>query len=436
MGHNRDLRHLANHDYAFDMTLPDFLDSSPSPAWAAETATQLLTQAGFIPAADAAATEARRFFVRPQPGMVYAVSLPEDKKNDNLAFRIVGAHTDSPHLRLKPNADFIREGMRLVATEVYGGALLYTWFDRDLGIAGEVYFRDRNGISMKLVRINRAIASVPSLAIHLQRAISEEGFAPNKQTETNALISGELNSKTLREYIAAEAGIAETDILSYDLSLYDVQKAQRTGTQNEYLASARLDNLVSCYAALTALIENKPENSIQIVALYDHEEIGSNSESGAETALTEKLLLAIKSRLRLSDAEYHAVLAKSLFLSADMAHGVHPNYADKHDAQNRPRLGGGVTLKVNQNRRYASSAATQAVFYDICKRHNLPHQTYTHRNDLPCGSTIGPTVSAKLGMPTIDAGIAMLAMHSIRETCAYADVEVYSTFMGKFLTEI
>jgi aspartyl aminopeptidase len=415
------------------MDIEHFINHSPSPAWAAETAAQMLVTAGFVSALDVTATEARRFFLRPQPGMLFAVSLPEAKKSDQLAFRIVGAHTDSPHLRLKPNADFTREGMRLVATEVYGGALLYTWFDRDLGIAGEIYFRASDSIGQKLVRIDRAIASVPSLAIHLQRAVTEDGFAPNKQTETNAVISGEINSKTLREFIAAEAGIAEADLLSYDLSLFDTQKAQHTGLTNEYLASARLDNLVSCYAALSAVTQNKSTDSIQIVALYDHEEIGSNSESGAESALTEKLLRAIQTRLRLSDAEFDAILAQSLFLSADMAHGVHPNYADKHDAQNRPCLGGGVTLKVNQNRRYASSAATQAVFYDICKRHNLPHQTYTHRNDLPCGSTIGPTVSARLGMPTMDTGIAMLAMHSIRETCAYADIEIYTKFMGKFL---
>ncbi|AFM14700.1 M18 family aminopeptidase [Turneriella parva] len=415
------------------MTLPEFLDSSPSPAWAAETAAQMLAAAGFVSVVDAAATEARRYYLRPQPGMLFAVSLPENKKGVQLAFRIIGAHTDSPHLRLKPNADFTREGMRLIATEVYGGALLYTWFDRDLGLAGEVYFQHGDSIAQKLLRIDRAIASVPSLAIHLQRAVTEEGFAPNKQNETNAIFSGEINSKTLREFIAAEAGVAEAEILSYDLSLFDTQKAQQTGLQKEYLASARLDNLVSCYAALTALLGSGAEDTIQIVALYDHEEIGSNSESGAESALTEKLLRSIQVRLHLSDAEYDASLAKSIFLSADMAHGVHPNYADKHDAQNRPRLGGGVTLKVNQNRRYASSAATQAAFYDICKRHHLPHQTYTHRNDLPCGSTIGPTVSARLGVPTMDAGIAMLAMHSIRETCAYADVEVYKKFMESFL---
>lgn len=433
MGHNRDLRHLANHDYASDMTLPEFLDASPSPAWAAKTAAQLLAKAGFVAAKDAGATDARRFYLRPQPGMLFAVAMPEGPANAELSFRIIGAHTDSPHLRLKPNADFERENMRLVATEVYGGALLYTWFDRDLGIAGEVYFRHNGAIHQKLVRLDKLAVTLPSLAIHLQRGVNEDGFAPNKQNETNAVLSLDSHQKNLRSLVAETAGIAEADLLSYDLSLFDQQRAQRTGAQNEFLSSARLDNLVSCFAGLTALAQNEPSAFVQIVALYDHEEIGSTSESGADSSLSEQVLRSLQARLSLSEAEYRAVIARSLFLSADMAHGVHPNHADRHDAQNRPRLGGGVTLKVNQNRRYASSAATQAVFYDICKRHDLPHQTYTHRNDLPCGSTIGPTLSARLGMPTLDVGVAMLAMHSIRETCAYADVEVYTQFMRHFL---
>ncbi|HNE21100.1 MAG TPA: hypothetical protein PLF85_15370, partial [Turneriella sp.] len=188
------------------------------------------------------------------------------------------------------------------------------------------------------------------------------------------------------------------------------------------------------HSALTALTKSNTSPYAQVVALYDHEEIGSLSESGAETRLTEALLSEIAVRYQLSTTDYQNLLRESVFLSADMAHGVHPNFADRHDTENRPRLGGGITLKINQNRRYATSAATHALFSDICRRHHIDHQVYTHRNDLPCGSTIGPTMSARLGMPTLDVGVAMLGMHSARETCAWADVETYSRFMKFFLS--
>ncbi|MBX3721493.1 MAG: M18 family aminopeptidase [Turneriella sp.] len=415
------------------MDILEFLDNSPSPAWAAETGASLLKASGFVEIKPGEDVTVGKIFVRPHSGMLIAAAVPPKIKANQASFRIIGAHTDSPHLRLKPRAAEEKSGYTVLASEIYGGALLYTWFDRALGLAGEVYFKTGDAITKTLVKIDESIAIVPSLAIHLQRGINEDGFAPAKATALHALISAKQADFDLHEYLAARAHISAEQILSYDLSLFDTQKAVRGGVKNELLSSARLDNLVSCFAALSALRDTKTENTISVVALFDHEEVGSVSESGAESGLTEKLLHAFGRAAGLEGENFAQALARSIFLSADMAHGVHPNFADKHDTENRPRLGDGVTLKVNQNRRYATSAATQAVFHDICQTNQIASQIYTHRNDLPCGSTIGPAVSAALGIPTLDVGVAMLGMHSIRETCAWADLAEYQNFMAAFL---
>jgi aspartyl aminopeptidase len=412
------------------MELVEYLDNSPSPAWACQSAAELLSSAGFSYVHSAASAASRQFYIRPHSGLLFAVRLPEETPG---GFRIIGAHTDSPHLRLKASAAHMREGYALLASEVYGGALLYTWFDRPLALAGEVFYRDGENIKSHLVRSQGAVAIVPSLAIHLQRGVNEDGFTPNKQVALSALVTHRAADFNWNEFLASLTGVPAEKILSYDLSLYDVQAAEIGGALGDLLFSARLDNLLSCHSALTALAKNSASRFVQIIALYDHEEIGSLSESGAETRLTEELLAEIARRYSLNAAEYHEMLRQSVFLSADMAHGVHPNFADRHDSENRPHLGGGITLKINQNRRYATSAATQALFTDICRRHQIEHQIYTHRNDLPCGSTIGPIISARLGIPTLDVGIAMLGMHSARETCAVSDVETYSRFMRYFL---
>ncbi len=413
------------------MELVEYLDNSPSPAWATETAAVMLDRAGFSRTDSVASAISSQFYLRPHAGLLIAVRLPQAKP---AGFRMIGAHTDSPHLRLKANAAQLREGYALLASEVYGGALLYTWFDRGLALAGEIFYHDGTGIRSRLVRSPGPAAIVPSLAIHLQRGVNDEGFAPNKQVALSALITHRASDFNWNDYLATLAGIPAEKILSYDLSLYDAQAAEIGGALGDLLFSARLDNLVSCHSALLALARSHNSPYAQIVALYDHEEIGSLSESGAETRLTEALLSQIAARYEVGSTYYEKLLRQSVFLSADMAHGVHPNFADRHDAENRPRLGGGVTLKINQNRRYATSGATHALFTDICHRHQIDQQIYTHRNDLPCGSTIGPTMSARLGVPTLDVGVAMLGMHSARETCALADVETYTRFMKFFLS--
>lgn len=416
------------------MDILSFLKKSPSPAWAAENAARLLTAAGFHEVTNTEIPAAGSFFLRPHSGMVIAVRVPAEPDLKKLRFRIIGAHTDSPHLRLKPNAEIQKDGLTLLASEVYGGALLYTWFDRELGIAGEVYYKDAGVVQKKLIQSNAPVAIVPSLAIHLQRGVNEDGFVPAKKEGLNAVFAAGALAGSFTEWLSKEAGIAKDKLLSYDLSLFDLAQATRGGLNNEFIHSARLDNLASCHAAINALIASKAKDTIQIAALFDHEEVGSVSEGGAESGITEALLHEILVACSGSDRDFRTIIGRSVFLSADMAHGLHPHFSDRHDTveENRPKLGGGVTVKINQNRRYATSAATLALFNDICRTHALPHQTYTHRNDLPCGSTIGPAVSARLGMPTLDVGVAMLGMHSIRETCAFQDLAAYQKFMHIF----
>ncbi len=417
------------------MDILEYLKNSPSPAWAAENAAQLLKNAGFHDVTNAEIPAGGSFFLRPHSGLLLAVRVPTAPDAAKLQFRIIGAHTDSPHLRLKPNAEIQKDGLTLLASEVYGGALLYTWFDRELGIAGEVYYKGPDGVQKKLIKSNAPVAIVPSLAIHLQRGVNEDGFIPAKKDGLNAVFAAAAPVGSFTEWLSKEAGIAKDQLLSYDLSLFDLAQATRGGWNHEFIHSARLDNLASCHSAINALISSKAKNTIQIAALFDHEEVGSVSEGGAESDITENLLREILVACCDSDRDFRTIIGRSVFLSADMAHGLHPHFSDRHDTveENRPKLGGGVTVKINQNRRYATSAATLALFNDICRTHALPHQTYTHRNDLPCGSTIGPAVSARLGMPTLDVGVAMLSMHSIRETCAWDDLGVYARFMRLFL---
>ncbi|HRP69261.1 MAG TPA: M18 family aminopeptidase [Turneriella sp.] len=424
---------LRNFSAATTMTLTEYL-ASPSPAWAAENASTLLKSFGFEEATHAHDGVSNKLFARPFSGMLLAAHRPQKIDPAQLQLRIIGAHTDSPHLRLKSNSAAVKEGHTLLTSEVYGGALLYTWFDRPLGLAGEIFYKENNTIQRKLIRIQEPIAVVPSLAIHLARGVNDDGFKIEKTQNLHALLSL-TEDISLDAYLASVADIPTDALLSYDLSLFDTTPATQGGLNNELLMSARLDNLVSAHSAITALKKADSPNIIAIAALFDHEEIGSVSEAGAESVQLEKFLRRIQNHLKITDTQWEGVLQRSLFLSADMAHGVHPNYADKSDTENRPRLGGGVTLKMNQNRRYATSAAGAAFFHDLCRTHKIPSQVYTHRNDLPCGSTLGPAVSARLGMTTIDVGVAMLAMHSIREICAIEDLESYRRFMEFFMAK-
>ena len=336
-------------------------------------------------------------------------------------FRMVGAHTDSPCLKVKPEAISESEGYARLALEVYGGALLAPWFDRDLGLAGRVTYRDREGrIGNALVDFDRPVAFIPSLAIHLDRGVNESRSI-NRQNDLPALLctmrDGEPGFPALLEKQLESQGTGGVSrILGFELSLYDRQPAAVVGLGEEFIASARLDNLLSCFAAAEALIASSTRTNALIV-LSDHEEVGSGSASGAEGPFLRDVL----GRICGDGQALSRAVSRSMLVSADNAHGVHPNFPDKHEPAHRPRINAGPVIKINHNQRYATNSETEALFRHVCEESEVPVQTIVVRSDMGCGSTIGPVTAARLGVRTVDIGIPQLGMHSIRELAGVKD---------------
>jgi aspartyl aminopeptidase len=419
-----------------------FLDASPTPFHAGREIGGRLEAAGFRKVDEREPLRldpgARAYVVRGGSLVAFVVGT---KPPAEAGFVMLGAHTDSPNLRLKPIPDFANAGYRQLAVEPYGGVLYSTWLDRDLGIAGRIALR---GGASELVRIDRAVCVIPNLAIHLNRDVNKEGLALNAEKHLHPVVGFERDgtpdfSALLTEALGATpaAGAARSDIVGFDLCLYDVRGASIAGAGGEFLHSARLDNLVSCHAACHALVRaGSAIPATRVLALFDHEEVGSQSTVGARSELLRGLL----ERVAIAYPEAHAdawprAAARSFFVSIDMAHGVHPNYPDKHDKQHRPILGKGPVVKVNVNQSYATDGVAQGAFVDACHAEGVEAQFFSARNDIPCGSTIGPITAARLGVRTIDVGSPMLAMHSCRETAACSDVEGMVRVLGRLLGE-
>jgi aspartyl aminopeptidase len=413
-----------------------FLDRSPTPYHAVAECVRRLAAAGFRPLREdevwALEPDARRYVVRAE-GSLLAFQVGRESPAET-GFRIVGAHTDSPNLRLKPRPDQAVSGYRQLAVEPYGSPLLYSWLDRDLSLAGRVSFRQLGAsapVRTALVDFRRALLRIPNLAIHLQRELRSEGLKLNAQQHLAPVIGledapplAELLASELRA--AGEAKVEPADVLGFDLMLYDPQPASVTGARGEFVASARLDNLASCHAAVTALAETARDSlgaATRLIVLYDHEEVGSRSAQGAGGTLLsdalERCVAGWKDGARQGLAR---AAARSLMISADMAHAVHPNYADRHEPGHRPLLGKGPVIKVNADQHYASDAETAARFASLCGEVGVCPQHFVARSDLGCGSTIGPIAAARVGVRTVDVGSPMLAMHSCRELAGSADV--------------
>ncbi|MCP1387054.1 M18 family aminopeptidase [Corynebacterium sp. TA-R-1] len=382
-------------------TLAEFIAASPSAFHAAANVRDALVDAGF--AEDAGTTPGGHVVVT--GGAVLAWWMPQ---NPNPRFRIVGSHTDSPGLALKPQPDFEREGYRQLAVEVYGGAILSTWFDRELTFAGRISLAD--GTS-KLVNTG-PIARVPNLAIHLYRQNPPE---MDRQTHMQPILG---TDTPMMEIIADAAGVAADDIVAHEMICADAQQPEVLG---DLLAAGRLDNLSSVHASLVALlraVEEKPaDGDILVLAAYNHEEIGSATTTGAGGPLLERALAKLAAEV----GDPLDIYVNSSQISADAAHAVHPNYAWKHDPTHRPLLNHGPVLKVNANQRYATDAETQAIWQRASKAAGAPVQFFVGHNAVPCGSTIGPISSTRLGIPTVDVGIPLLSMHSARELCGLQD---------------
>jgi aspartyl aminopeptidase len=351
---------------------------------------------------------------------------------------VIGAHTDSPNLRVKPLADAGRAGYQQLAVEVYGGALLNSWLDRDLGLSGRVMVRGAGGPEERLLLVDRPLLRVPQLAIHLDREISTEGLKLNAQQHLSPVWGlGAATPGAFAAFVADELGVAARDVLAWDLMTHDLTPSTFAGLDDELVSAPRLDNLCSSWAGLEALVEvsREPDGSAQIplLVLFDHEEIGSTSDRGAAStllpAVTERIVLGLGG----DRASLLRALAASACCSADMAHATHPNYADRHEPGHQIELNGGPVLKVNSNVRYATDATSGAEMVLACEQAGVPLQRYAHRSDLPCGSTIGPTTAAALGMRTFDVGAPQLAMHSARELCGADDPGHYAAAMTAFL---
>ena len=333
-------------------------------------------------------------------------------------FRIVGAHTDSPGLHIKPQPNKQHANMSLLGVEIYGGPLLNSWLDRDLGIAGHVVLRDG---SSKLFTSETPLARISQLAIHLDRDVNDKGLVLDRHQHLNALWITSDNNHDFDQWLAKQCGVKQTDIRASSSQLFDIQKASIIGADNSLLASARLDNQASCWAAMTALIEQQNSTSPSVVALFDHEEVGSSSATGAAGPLLEHVLERLCIAGGLSRQDFINVLGKSHCVSADNAHALHHNYPERHDANHSPLINQGVVIKSNVGQRYATSPTSIVPFVEACSKAKVPVQHFASRNNIPCGSTIGPITATRLGIDTIDVGIPQLSMHSAREVCGVQD---------------
>ena len=406
--------------------LIDDLEASPTPYHAASIAAQRLIGAGFeLIDLAAGLPGAPGSYVGINGGSLVAWHHSDDGPPTN--FCVVGAHTDSPNLRVRSNPDITSANVAQVGVEVYGGVLLNSWLDRDLGLAGRVSIESGGTSEQRLININEPILRVPQLAIHLDREIRDKGLKINPQTQITPMwASGTAEDGDFNKWLAEQLDLDPSQILAWDLMTYDIQAPAVVGRDSDMLASARIDNLLSSFCATYALADaasNSATGTIPILVLFDHEEVGSESATGAAGGFFSNALERIGAACGLDRIGYLAALANSYVVSADGAHATHPNYADKHEPNHHIALNGGVVIKRNANQRYASDAASEARFRMACATAEVPTQTYIHRNDLPCGSTIGPITAAQLGVSTIDVGAPQLAMHSIRELAGTADVE-------------
>jgi aspartyl aminopeptidase len=412
-----------------------FIDASPTPWHAVAEAARRLEAAGFR-----RVDERERWMLKPgdriyvvRAGTSVAAFQLGTEPADRSGFRLVGSHTDSPNLRLKPNPSYSKAGVQQLGVEVYGGVLWHTWLDRDLSLAGRVVVAGHGGAPTQAHLVDfgrRSLLRVPSLAIHLNRQVNTDGLKLNPQEHLAPMFALESSGAVdLRELISeelAKSGVKANaaDVLAWDLCLYDVQPGARSGLRREFLHAGRIDNLASCHAALTALVEKGDRKSTAGIVLYDHEEVGSRSAQGAASPFLrdciERITLAHSDGGR--DA-FHRAVQSSFLVSADMAHGLHPNFADKHEPRHQPLLGGGPIIKSNVNQSYATDAETMGMFVAFCREADVVPQHFITRTDLPCGSTIGPITAGELGIRTVDVGNPALSMHSIREMCAASDVE-------------
>lgn len=418
--------------------LVDYLNASPTPFHACETSARVLRGAGFTPVdeqGDWPSGPGRHYVVR--GGSLVAWST-EQADGPATGMRVVGAHTDSPNLRVKPRPDLARAGWQLLGVEVYGGALVNSWLDRDLGLAGRVTVRTPDGIRPRLLRVDEPVLRVSQLAIHLDREVHTDGLRLNKQQHLTPHWGLGSGPGDFTAWVAQQLDVAPSDVLGWDLMTHDTQPARRIGRDHELVAGARMDNLATAYAGTRALVEAvaaaPSEPTTQVLVLFDHEEVGSMSERGAFSSFLPTMLERVTASLGGTREDLHRALAGTVVASGDMAHATHPNYAERHEPQHTIAMNGGPVLKINTNLRYATDALGMAAFRAACEQAGVPCQDFVSRSDLPCGSTVGPMTAALNGVTTVDFGAPTLSMHSIRELVGADDQAMYAASLACFLS--
>ncbi|KAF8316850.1 aspartyl aminopeptidase, partial [Clavulina sp. PMI_390] len=461
---------MSSTQYAAAQRFIKFVNASPTPYHAVRNAVIRLEAAGFSKLQegdddwDAALQGGGRFYFTRNQASIVAFTVPSGFKPGN-GISIVGTHTDSPNLKLRPVSKRTKYGYLQVACELYGGGLWHTWFDRDLSIAGRVVVSNpKTGtFTSKLIKIERPLLRIPDVAIHLDRTQNDK-FSPNLETEfvpILGIVEDKLNAKPaakknegsstktvqtgithnhhpeLIELIAKELEVTPDDIQDFDLSLYDTQPSTLGGLNDEFIFSPRLDNLMSTFCAVEAMCESVGQNlsqveasragQVNVIACFNHEEIGSVSTTGAESSIIPQLL----GRLAPTPSLLASSVAKSFLISADMGHAIHPNFPSKHQEAHAPMMNGGVVIKTNAKQRYATDALGTFIVRKLIEKRGRPVQEYEVRNDMACGSTIGPFLS-KIGIRTVDVGAPMLSMHSIRETGGSADIDAYIDLFSEF----
>ncbi|MGW0839679.1 M18 family aminopeptidase [Streptomyces sp. NPDC002787] len=416
--------------------LMTFLTSSPSPYHAVASAAERLEKAGFRQVSETDAWDGSlggKYVLR--GGAIIAWYVPEGA-HPHTPFRIVGAHTDSPNLRVKPRPDSGAHGWRQVAVEIYGGPLLNSWLDRDLGIAGRLSLRD--GTS-RLVNVDRPLLRVPQLAIHLDRAVTSEGLKLDKQRHLQPVwgLGDDIRDGDLIAFLEEELGLPSGEVTGWDLMTHPVEPPAYLGRDKELLAGPRMDNLLSVHAGTAALASVATSGDdlpfIPVLAAFDHEENGSQSDTGADGPLLGGVLERSVFARGGSYEDRARAFAGTVCLSSDTGHAVHPNYAERHDPTHHPRADAGPILKVNVNNRYATDGSGRAVFAAACEKAGVPFQTFVSNNSMPCGTTIGPITAARHGIRTVDIGVAILSMHSVRELCGAKDPYLLANALVAFL---
>ena len=423
-------------------SLLNFLDNSPCNFLAVATAKKLLTENGFTELKLGDKWQLRtggKYFATKNDSAIFAFTLGETPIAD-AGVKIIAAHSDSPGFRIKPHAAISTEGgIVKLNTEVYGGPILYTWFDRPLSVAGRVILRGSDPLHpvTKLLKINRPILVIPHLPIHFNRNVNE-GNPLSKQKDMLPVL-GRITDMTehdnlLLNLIADELKISTTDILDFDLTLYDTHHATLAGLGNEFICSGRIDDLSMVHAAITAIIEGKSTKATRIAAIFDNEETGSGTKQGAASPVLANIMRRIAINTGIDEEGFYRALAKTFMISADNAHAAHPNYPEKYDPTNHPTMGGGPVIKINANCKYMTDANSSAVFISLCNSADVPYQFFVNHSDNAGGSTLGNILTSQIDINGVDVGNPIWAMHSAMETGSIDDhrnmIKVFTHFFS------